>query len=55
MTAAWIVDAPSWPLSNLDVELSSDEVLDVLDRITPKVYAAAVASLAETEITVEAS
>lgn len=49
-TAAWIVDAPSWPPPHPDVELSSDEILDVLDRITPEVYASALANLAKTEI-----
>lgn len=50
----WWVDAPSWPVQPVtDNELTSDEVLDVLDLITPEVYAAALASLADTTVPTE--
>ena len=52
--SAWFVDAPSWPVRrSAEPELTSEQVLAVLDQITPEVYADALASLAETEIPAE--
>jgi hypothetical protein len=49
MDAYWHIPNTSWPATANDDELTSDQVLDVLDQIS-EYYPAALASLAETPV-----
>jgi hypothetical protein len=49
MSYRYVIDNPSWPVTTHDHDLTTDQILDVLDQVT-RYYPGAVASLADTEV-----